>query len=392
MQDGKLVAVVPGQPTYTLENVKDREYKLSGVDGFFITFTDKDAYLEQPQGNYTLPKAGANVKELKDAYKGVLNPALELLGKYQTPSGKMTVEIKDDGDKVTLNVAGQRPYELREKSKDLYSANPLPDTYSIKVTRDAGGKLKGLVMIQPEGEFPLNYIGPGDKTEKPKMTADEVMGKTIEALGGVDALKASTSRQVRFEIDFENQGVKGWGMSFSKAPNMTATDTTLTAVGKEIATVNDYFDGTAGGERYSFAPTETYAGQRLEDVKLQSDFYGYLNWKTGLKSAEVKGTEKVGDEEAYVVVTHYEKASDITHYISTKTFLPLKMTTLIASSTSAQKTPNAQVFSDYRMVDGVMSPSKSITDSPGMGTVVTYVKEIKNNVTIPDSVFKPKTK
>ena len=51
MQDGKLVAIVPDQPVYTLENVKDRKYKLTGApDGFFMTFTDKDAYLEQPQG------------------------------------------------------------------------------------------------------------------------------------------------------------------------------------------------------------------------------------------------------------------------------------------------------------------------------------------------------
>jgi CubicO group peptidase (beta-lactamase class C family) len=389
MQDGKLVAVVPGQPTYTLENVKDRKYKLAGApDGFFITFTDKDAYLEQPHGNYTLPKAGVAQDIKPPSTTG--NPAKELLGKYQTPDGKMTVELKEDGAKVTLNVTGQQPYELKEKSKDLYNALPLPDTYSIKVKRAADGKLEGIILVQPEQESQFNYIGPGDKAEKPKVTADEVMGKAIEALGGVDALKASTSRQVRFEIDFENQGVKGWGMSFAKAPNMTATDTTLTAVGKEIAKVNDYFDGTTGGERYSFAPTETYSGQRLEDVKLQSDFYGYLNWKTGLKSAEVKGTEKVGDEDAYVVVTHYEKANDITHYISTKTFLPLKMTTIIASSTSSQKTPNTQIFSDYRMVDGVMMPFKSTTESPGMGTIVTYVKEVRNNVTIPDSVFKPK--
>ena len=63
IEDGKLVAVVPGQPTYTLEKVEGRQYKLSGApDGFFITFKDDSAYLEQPQGNFTLPKAGAVTK------------------------------------------------------------------------------------------------------------------------------------------------------------------------------------------------------------------------------------------------------------------------------------------------------------------------------------------
>jgi CubicO group peptidase (beta-lactamase class C family) len=387
MKDGKLVAIVPDQPVYTLETVKDRKYKLAGApDGFFITFTDKDAYLEQPQGNYTLPKARA-AAEVKSASG---NSAKELLGKYQTPSGKMTVEIAENGSKVELLVTGQQPYELKEKSRDVYNTLPLPDTYSLKVRRAADGKLEGLTMSQPEGEFPLNYLGPGDKTDKPKMTADEIIAKIIDALGGAEALKASTSRQIKFEIDFENQGVKGSGTSYARAPNMAANDTTLTAAGKQIASVRDYFDGTGGGESYSFAGTDTYAGQRLEDVKLQSDFYGWLNWKNGLRSAEVKGTEKVGDEDVYVIAAHYEKASDITYYISTKTFLPLKIATLIVSSTSSQKTPSVQVFSDYRMVDGVMTAFKSTAESPGMGTIVTYIKEVKNNVTIPDSVFKPK--
>jgi CubicO group peptidase (beta-lactamase class C family) len=391
MQDGKLIAIVPGQPTYTLENVKDRRYKLAGApDGFFITFSDASAYLEQPHGNYTLSKAGA-AGEVK--MPAGANPAKELVGKYQTPSGKMTVEIREDGGKVVLNVAGQQPYELKEKSKDVYSTLPLPDTYSIKTKRAADGKLEGLIMSQPEGEFPLNYLGPIDTGDtKPAMTADEIMTKTIDALGGVDAIKAARTREIKFDIDFENQGVKGWGTTYGKAPNLTATHTVLTAVGKEIATIDDYFDGAGGGESYSFAGTDSYTGQRLEDVKMQSDFYGYPNWKNGMKSAEVKGTEKVGDEDAYIVVVHYDKASDVTHYISTRSFLPLKITTIVASSTSTQKTPNTQVFSDYRMVDGVMTAFKSVTDSPGMGTIVTYVKEIKNNVTIPDTVFKPKTK
>lgn len=389
MQDGKLVAIVPNQPVYTLENVKDRRYKLTGApDGFFITFTDKDAYLEQPHGNYTLPKAGDVPKY---SFEGtIVNPAKELLGKYQTPSGKMTVEIAENGGKIELLITGQQPYELKEKSKDVYNTLPLPDSYSLKVRRAADGKLEGLTISQPEGEFPMNYLGPGDKTEKPKMTADEIMAKTVNALGGEEALRASSSRQVKFEIDFENQGVKGWGTSYARAPNMASTETTLTAAGKDIASIRDYFDGTGGGESYSFASTDTYTGQRLEDVKLQSDFYGWLNWKNGLKSAEVKGTEKVGDEDVYVVATHYEKASDITYYISAKTFLPLKIATLVVSSTSSQKTPSVQVLSDYRMVDGVMTAFKATVESPGMGTIVTYVKEVKNNVTIPDSVFKPK--
>lgn len=61
LNDGKLQALVPNQPTYTLERVSGRKYKLRGApDGFFVTFKDSELYLEQPHGNFTLPRKGGN--------------------------------------------------------------------------------------------------------------------------------------------------------------------------------------------------------------------------------------------------------------------------------------------------------------------------------------------
>lgn len=68
-KEGKLQAVVPGQPTYPLENIGGRRYKLSdpAPPGFFCTFrpakdnpTQTEMFLEQPQGNVTLVKKSAS--------------------------------------------------------------------------------------------------------------------------------------------------------------------------------------------------------------------------------------------------------------------------------------------------------------------------------------------
>lgn len=384
IENGKLVAVVPGQPTYILENVSGRKYKLTGApDGFFMTFADKDAFLEQPQGNFTLPKAGANVETKTSSAD---NPAKELIGKYETPDGKGGIEIKDSDGKVSLDIQGQQPYELKEKADGTFALSPLPDSYFVKVNKSADGKLEGIAITQPEGEFKFKFLG---KTDAPKISVDEVMAKAIDALGGEANWRKLNSRETKFELDFENQGVKASGVSYTKAPNMSAADTTMTALGKNIATSFEYFDGTSGGETVSFAPAEIYSGQRLEDVKYENDFYGLVDWKKGLKSAEVTGTAKVGDEDTYVVVVRPEKASEYTVYISQKTFLPLKRTGVVVSSTSSQKLPVSSVYSDYRAVDGVMIPFKTVADSPSMGNVVTYIKEVKHNVAIDDAKFKP---
>jgi len=397
IENENLVMVVPGQPTYTLQRTGERQFKLVGApEGFAVKFTPAqgdatEMYLQQPQGNYTLPRVGADGTIAKTEPVST-SSMKELIGKYRNASGKTTIEIKEVEGKVSLVVAGQQPYDLKEKEKDVYLTNPLPDSYNLKVKRATDGKVEGIILAQPEGEFPFTLLKDDGSTPKVTVTIDELMTKTIAALGGEANWRKVTSREMKFDIDFEQQGVKGYGTSYTKAPNFFATDATFTALGKPIGTSFEYFDGTTAGEVVSFAPAETFSGRRLEDIKLENDFYGILNWKNGVKSAEIKGTEKVGEEEVYIVDFHPENASDFTYYISTKTFLPVKKTSIIVSSTSNLKLPITQFFSDYKTIDGVMIPFKTVVKSPSMGDVVTYVKEVKNNVPVEDKMFKPKEK
>jgi CubicO group peptidase (beta-lactamase class C family) len=389
IKDGKLFADVPGQPTYTLENIGRRKYKLKEVEGFFATFKDDSLFLEQPQGNFTLPKVGAKPAVTTPAG----NSAKELIGKYATPDNKGTVEIKEDSGKITFNIAGQQPYALAEKSKDNFSLNPLPSDYSLKVKRTADGKIEGVAINQPEGEFLFKLID--NKTvadSKPKISVDEVMQKTVEALGGESAMRKITSRITKMSVDFENQGLKGTGITYEKAPNLATNDTVINSFGKTIGTVHSYFDGTNGGSETSFLPSSTLTGKSLENAKLNNDFYEFLNWKNGLKKFEITGTEKVGDEDCYVVLLEPEKASEIKYWISTKTFLPLKQLTLEVDSTSQQTTPSVATFSDYRAVDGVKMPFKVVVADQGMGNIVFITTEVKQNVKIDNGLFKAKSK
>lgn len=137
-----LVMTVPGQPKYTLERTAPRQFKLLGApDGFAVKFTPEqgeatEMYLQQPQGNYTLPRIGpGGAVEPKAA-----GSAKELIGKYESETNGRIAEIKEVDGNVSLVIPGQQPYSLVEKAKDAFSLSPLPDTYSLKVTRD--GKQK----------------------------------------------------------------------------------------------------------------------------------------------------------------------------------------------------------------------------------------------------------
>jgi CubicO group peptidase (beta-lactamase class C family) len=385
MENGKLVAVIPGQPTYVLENVGGRRYKLGGApDGFFVTFKDDSLYLEQPQGNYTLPKAAA---EQKTANTEALK---ELIGKYQSEKSATIIEIKEVDGKTALVVEGQQPYFLVEREKDVYRTIPLPDDFALKVKRSVDGKISNIILSQPQGEPSFRRLDPNAVTT-PKITADELMAKAIEAVGGEANWRKLNSRVMNYDIDLINQGVKGTVVSYSKAPNLSASETTMTAIGKTIAKGFEFFDGTRGEELYTFAPVEKYAGKRLEDARIGADFYSILNWKTNYKSVEVKGIEKVGDEECYVVEFTPEKGTRVTELYSTKTFLLMKRRGVSVSSTTEQSVPYSVIFSDYRDVDGIKLPFKSVQTSISMGDVITVVKSVKHNVPVDDKIFAPRT-
>jgi hypothetical protein len=382
--NGKLVAVVPGQPVYTLENVGGRRYKLNGApDGFFITFKDTELYLEQPQGNYTLPKNGA---EQKPQNTEVLK---ELIGKYQSETSQRIIEIKEIDGKVTLLVEGQQPYFPVEKEKDVFRVNPLPEDFALKIKRSPDGKISHIVLAQPNGEPSFKRLD-GTVENTPKITVDELMAKTVEAAGGEANWRKITSRVTVVDIDLINQGVKGNAVSYAKLPNKSATETTMTALGKTIAKGFEFFDGSGGEELYTFAPVERFAGKKLEDVRLGSDFYALLNWKTNYKSVEVKGIEKVGDEECYVVEFTPEKGTRVTELYSTKTFLLMKRRGVSVSSTSEQSIPYTITFSDYRDVDGIKLPFRSVNASPSMGDIISIVKSVKHNVPVEDKMFSPR--
>ena len=210
----------------------------------------------------------------------------------------------------------------------------------------------------------------------------------IEAYGGEENIRKHKSSLTRVEIDLENQGVQGKGTISARAPNLVASEMTFETLGKKIGTVVTYFDGSNGGELVSFAPEEIYSGKRLEDVRIGSDFYDMLNWKTNYKTITVKRLDKVDGEDVYVVEKQSEKGTPVTDYISTKSFLLLRRDSILVSETSALELPVKQTFADYRKVDGVMIPFKSVSNNVANGDIVMRVVDVKFDVDIADSVFR----
>jgi len=104
----------------------------------------------------------------------------------------------------------------------------------------------------------------------------------------------------------------------------------------------------------------------------------------------VVGSERVKNEDSWVVEFKPAVGSEYRIYFSKTTFLPLRRFSVVSSSTSTIRLPVTVDYSDYRKVDGIMIPYRTLTVSPSMGNVVTVVKKIDHNTKIPDETFFPR--
>ncbi|HKC64189.1 MAG TPA: hypothetical protein VKB86_11150, partial [Pyrinomonadaceae bacterium] len=311
-------------------------------------------------------------------------PLKDLLGSYEMKGGPI-VEIKLNDGHVALVVEGQPAYPLVEKEKDKLTSPSLPDAYSVSVKRDAAGKVSAIIIKQPEGEFEFARLA--ETNASISISVDDLLQKIIAATGGEENLRKHKSRVMTADLVLEHQGLTGTIVASAKAPNLITTHSKLFALGKEIGTSDQYFDGKQGVELSTFLPPQVRTGKALEDERIEADFNELLDWKKLYKSVVIKKMEKVGGEDAYVVVKTPEKGNEVTDYISAKTFLLLRRDTFETSVEKGITLPVHEVYSDYRMIDGQMIPFKSVTTIPAIGDIVTTIKDVKFNVDIPDAAF-----
>ncbi len=318
------------------------------------------------------------------------------VGKYSLAAAGVNFDVSWKDDKLVLAVPGQPPYPLTNIGGRRYKlADPAPPGFyaTFRPKKDKESETE-IFLEQPQGnivlaKLPANATGSEVPANTPSLiSVDDLLSKMIEAYGGEANLRKHKTSFTTVDLDLESQGVQAKGSISAKAPNLTASDMTFTALGKKIGSIVSYFDGNGGGEVISFAPEETYSGKRLEDIKAGSDFYDVLSWKTNYKTITVKRMGKVGDEEVYIVEKRSEKGTPVTDYISTKSFLVLRRDSLVVSETSGVELPQTQRFSDYRNVDGVMVPFKMTSNNIANGDIVLRVIDVKFDVDIPDSVFK----
>jgi len=226
-------------------------------------------------------------------------------------------------------------------------------------------------------------------------TADDVIEKSLAALGGRGAHAKIVSRSVVGTITFTTPAgdISGPIEILNASPNKVRTliKADLASLGAGQLTVDQRFDGQTGYVTDSMRGNRELTGSQLDSLRNTAFPHLFLSIKELGMTATVSGKERVGDRDAYVLVLQPKQGAPLRQYIDATTFLPIKVVMTIGGGPDGADVEQTTEVSDFRDVDGIKIPFRLRTSS-SVQTVTITVTTVAHNVKVDDALFsKPAT-
>lgn len=229
------------------------------------------------------------------------------------------------------------------------------------------------------------FIGLALATPAAAQTVDEIVAKHIEALGGIEKLRAVKTVRMTGKMTV-GPGIEAPIVMELKRPNAMRLDITVQGmVGSQA------YDGTKGWNLMPFAGSKVPQEMAADEVKLaqeQADIDGPLvDYKAKGSTIELQGKEKVEGSDAYKLKVTLKNGDVRTIYIDAEHYLQIKdeAKRMIRGTEVDSET----IMGDYKDVGGLMLPHS--IDSGQKGNPQRQkltIEKIEINVPIDDTRFK----
>jgi photosynthetic reaction center cytochrome c subunit len=338
----------------------------------------------QASGTEAEPKTAAqafkNIQVLKDIPADELFPTMEFISaSLGVECGYCHVQHAfDKDDKPTKRTARKMMLMMFAINKDSFEGRREVTCYSC---HRGAAKPTGVPVIadhEPEMNRPPAAAAGGPAASLP--TADQILDKYVQAVGGAEAIEKITSRT-------EKGTLTGFGGSrfpievYAKAPNLRMS-VMHTPHGDSITA----YDGQRGWLSGMGRPRHEVTGPELQPMRLNADFRFPADAKEVFTQFRLLPPEKLGDQSAYVVMGFIRGEPAAKMYFDEQSGLLLR---LVQFTQTALGLLPAQIdYADYREADGVKVPFRwTLARTRGRFTI--QVDELRQNVPIDDARFVP---
>jgi hypothetical protein len=234
--------------------------------------------------------------------------------------------------------------------------------------------------------FPQATPAPAPKAaaakEEALPSADELSAKCAKGSGGKEAWAKIKTMTITGTIEIPAMNMTGKIDVFSKSPNRLLRIVTL-ADGQFIQ--KQAFDGQAGWKSDPQSGLKPLEGAELEETRIEAVMDTDVRLKEVHPDMKVTGRTKVGDRDAYTVLTHQPGGKTVLMYLDAETGLRLGEDSEGPNPAGSLEKASA-LFEDYRTVCGIQAAYRVRVTTPQFGFVLN-IKEIRCNEPVDDSMF-----
>ena len=214
-------------------------------------------------------------------------------------------------------------------------------------------------------------------------TADKVLDKYVEALGGRPAIEKVNSRMFKAVLVWGDK--TGSAEHFLKAPNKYMSVTSVSEIGStQVVTLKEGFDGNAGWGLDLKNNLRDWNDNEIATTKRNKDLHREIRLKDLYPTISLKEKEKIEDRDVYELEMTPASGKPEYMFFDAETGLLVRHEFSL-DGPDGQPRPYVFDYEDYRDVDGVKVPFTVKRTKPSIYTL--KIKEIKQNVAIDDGQF-----
>ena len=339
------------------------------------------------------PQAAATAtgpKKAEEQYKNIQVlkgiPADQLIPGMQFIAASLGVECQfchvegdfEKDEKKTKRTARKMMEMMFAINKDNYEGHLEVTCYSCH-----RGSPEAVATPPVMAEEPKPAIGkakPAEKKgegEKEKLSADTLLDKYVEAVGGGAAIEKITTRVMTGTMSFGDRNVPI--DIYSKDPDKRISFA-HTPDGDSVTA----FDGREGWLGFPGRPAREMHGSELDAAAMDADLHFAAHLKAMFRETQVRGAEKIGDHDAYLVIGRREGKPPLRLYFDEQSGLLVRLVRY--GETPLGRMPTQIDYADYREAGGVKIPFRWTLARPS-GRFTIQVAEVKQNVPVDDAKF-----
>jgi mono/diheme cytochrome c family protein len=208
---------------------------------------------------------------------------------------------------------------------------------------------------------------------------DVILDKYVQSLGGKQSIQAKVSRIMKGAITAPSVGADGTIEIYAKAPNKELTQIRSTVLGNS----RTGFDGAVAWVEENGEIEDLTVYRRRE-----ADFYLPIKLRELFPRIELKGKEKIGGRDAYVLEAP-RGGNPKRWYFDAQTGLLV----CTEARDSDGKLLRREDYSDYRAIDGIQIPLTIRYVGQDQIEIIMKFTEVRHNAPIDDAKFdKPAAK